>query len=128
MPYWRNSRSEQEIQSLVCSDQEVDPKGSWCELVPGTNPVRKGALSRVHNNETLLFVEDQEVNIEILLNRLWAACSKLPNLGGDLWSRGVRKIHEKYGVEVYLNGFKLAGWREGEVPETEVTIQVEEWK
>ena len=60
--------------------------------------------------------------VETLLYRLWAACQRLPNYGGDLFGRGRNKIEEKYGVRIYLQSFCPDGMIEGEMPTQKITI------
>lgn len=61
-------------------------------------------------------------HMQDLLGRLWAACERLPEFGGDLWGRGLGKIEEKYGVALYLSRFEMQGTTEGECPQMTVTI------
>jgi hypothetical protein len=66
---------------------------------------------------------DQD-RVAAMLSRLWKACERLPDLGDDLWARGVEKIQEKYGCVVWLDKFEPVGMTEGEQPESMVTIEV----
>lgn len=63
--------------------------------------------------------------IEVLVNRLYRACSRLPDLGGDLWARGIDKIHRKYGCSIWLSRFEPADLTEEQFTEGDDTITVE---
>lgn len=52
---------------------------------------------------------------ETLELRLWVACDRLPDFGGGLWARGIRKIHEKFGYPLWYSNFAPAAHR-GDIP------------
>jgi hypothetical protein len=65
-----------------------------------------------------------------LIGRLFRACQKLPDWGGNLWQRGQSAIARKIGVRIWLSKFKPGELiKEEEAPETEVRVtSVEERK
>lgn len=64
----------------------------------------------------------REAKTALLIQRLWYACQRLPDYGGDMFSRGKEIIERKYGVVCYLNSFKPVGAHDGEMASTEVEI------
>ncbi len=62
------------------------------------------------------------MTLQTAMERLCAACSRLPDFGGDLWSRGIERLEAEYGVIIYLSRFEPDGMTEGEMPETTITI------
>lgn len=52
--------------------------------------------------------------VKNLMGRLWDACRRKPELGGDLWGRGIEVIQRKYGVRIWLSGFESEGAVEGD--------------
>lgn len=61
-----------------------------------------------------------------LLDRLWRACSKLPNYGGDLWGRGLNVLERKYNINVFLTDYVPSDMIEGEQESVNVTISIKE--
>lgn len=59
---------------------------------------------------------------EILYNRLFAACRRLPGMGGGLWGRGKERIDAKLGIVTYLSRFEPGDMVLSEHPACEVTI------
>ena len=62
------------------------------------------------------------MRVEVLLYRLFAACRRLPDFGGDLWSRGLRVIERKCSVEIWLDSFVPSDVTEGEMPQAVIDI------
>jgi len=63
--------------------------------------------------------------VERLMHRLFCACCRLPDYGGDLWSRGLDVIQRKTGSVIYLSRFEPSGMTEGEAPTAQITIKRE---
>lgn len=61
-------------------------------------------------------------NVGILMMRLLDACNRLPDMGGDLWARGIEVIERKYGVDISLASFVPSGMIESEQPTATITI------
>lgn len=61
-------------------------------------------------------------SIKILLERLLKACQRRPDMGGDLWSRGIEVIQRRRSVLIYLSKFQPTDVQANEAPEMTITI------
>src|SRR5687767_13182997 len=77
-----------------------------------TNYPRELVTLAEHITAKLWRPEEKLKHVEKLINRLFAACIRLPDMGGDLFARGIEVISRRFFVVIWLSKFEPSNMQE----------------